>query len=212
MMGKTMTLFKNQYRIETARLRGYDYSSSGLYFVTICSKNRVCYFGDVVNGKMELSPIGDIVADEWQKTPNIRANVQLDEWIVMPNHLHGIIWITHTVETFRRNVSTELPRRNVSTELPRRDVSTELSPRDVSTKAATQSRLQPNSLGSIIGQIKSICTKRVRAAGFGDFDWQERFHDQIIRNERALDAVRAYIANNPANWDKDKDNPVGLRM
>jgi len=176
-----MTLFKNKYRIESARLRGYDYSLPGLYFVTICTKNRVCHFGDVVNGEMNLSPIGDIVADEWQKTPQVRTNVQLDEWIVMPNHLHGIIWITHTVETERRPVSTP-------------------------------SRLQPNSLGSIIGQIKSICTKRIRAAGFADFDWQERFHDEIIRNERALDAVRAYIINNPANWDKDKDNPIGLRM
>src|SRR5512135_1100423 len=98
-----MTLFKNKYRIESARLRGYDYSSPGLYFVTICTKNRVSYFGDVVNGKMELSPMGNIVADEWQKTPDIRANVQLDEWVVMPNHLHGIIWITHpVVETSRR--------------------------------------------------------------------------------------------------------------
>ena len=193
MMGKTMTLFKDKYRIESARLPGYDYSSPGLYFVTICTKNRVCYFGDVVNGKMELSPMGEIVADEWQKTSDIRANVQLDEWIVMPNHLHGIIWITHTVETFRRGGTVETFRRNVST-------------------ADTQSRLQPNSLGSIIGQIKSICTKRIRAAGFADFDWQERFHDDIIRNDRALDAVRAYIIHNPANWEKDKDNPAGLRM
>ena len=83
--------------------------------------------------------------------------------------------------------------------------------RDVST-ADTQSGVHPNSLGSIIGQIKSICTKRIRAAGFAHFDWQERFHDEIIRSGRALDAVRAYIINNPANWDKDKDNPVGLRM
>ncbi len=193
-----MTLFKNKYRIESTRLRGWDYSSPGLYFVTICAKNRVCYFGDVVNGEMNLSPIGDIVADEWQKTPQVRANVQLDEWAVMPNHLHGIIWITHTVETGRRPVST---RRPVS-----ETTRSETFHRNVSTG------LQPNSLGSIIGQIKSVCTKRIRAEGHGDFDWQERFHDEIIRNERALDAVRAYIINNPTNWDKDKDNPVGLRM
>ena len=184
-----MTLFKNKYRIESARLRGYDYSSPGLYFVTICTKNRECFFGDVVNGEMDLSPIGDIVADEWQKTPQVRANVQLDEWVVMPNHLHGAIWITHTipmanVETFRRNVST----------------------------ADTKPRLQPNSLGSMIGQVKSVCTKRIRAAGYTDFDWQERFWDEIIWNERTLDAVRAYIINNPANWEKDKDNLAGLRM
>lgn len=184
-----MTLFKNKYRVESARLRGYDYASPGLYFITICTKNRESLFGDVVNGEMDLSPIGDIVADEWQKTPRVRANVQLDAWVVMPNHLHGIIWITHTV-----------PSSNVET-----------SRRDVSTTNA-KSRLQPNSIGSIIGQIKSVCTKRIRAAGFAEFNWQERFYDEIIRNERALDAIRAYIIYNPANWGKDKDNPVGLRM
>jgi hypothetical protein len=67
-------------------------------------------------------------------------------------------------------------------------------------------------LGSIIGQFKSVCTKHIHAAGCADFEWQERFHDEIIRNERALDAVRGYIINNPANWSKDKENPAGLRM
>ncbi|MBI3740729.1 MAG: transposase [Chloroflexi bacterium] len=175
-----MTLFKNKYRIESTRLKGWDYSSPGLYFVTVCAQNRECFFGDVVNGEMDLSPIGDIVADEW---------------IVMPNHIHGIIVITdapvqtaprNTVETFRRNVST--------------------------TNATNPSRLKPRSIGAIIGQIKSICTKRIQAEGFKGFDWQKRFWDEIIWNERALNAVRTYIINNPANWEKDKDNPIGLRM
>lgn len=72
--------------------------------------------------------------------------------------------------------------------------------------------MDPGSLGSVIGQIKSICTKRIRAAGFGDFGWQERFYDEIIRDERALNRIRQYMLDNPANWEKDRDNPANLWM
>ena len=181
-----MTLFKNKYRIESTRLRGWDYSSAGMYFVTICARNRECLLGDVVNGEMHLSHIGEIIVEEWQNTPKVRPYVELDEWVVMPNHIHGIIVITDAVETFRRNVST--------------------------VNATNPARLKPRSVGAMIGQIKSICTKRIAAEGIEGFDWQERFWDEIIWNERALNAIRAYIINNPANWEKDKDNPAGLRM
>lgn len=83
------------------RLRGYDYSQPGAYFITICTKNRVCLFGDVVDGKMVMSPLGKIVADEWIKTGEIRHNVDLDEWVVMPNHFHGILIINNRGGTAR---------------------------------------------------------------------------------------------------------------
>lgn len=193
-----MTLFKNKYRIESTRLKGWNYSSAGMYFVTICVRNRECLFGDITNGEMHLSRIGEIVAEEWQNTPKVRPYVELDEWVVMPNHIHGIIVITDAVETPHRDVSVEQQ---------------ETFPRNVSTANATNpSRLKPRTIGAMIGQIKSICTKRISAEGFEGFNWQERFWDEIIWNERALNAIRAYIINNPANWDKDKDNPAGLRM
>ena len=102
-----MSLFRNKYRIESARLKGYDYAEAGAYFVTVCTKGMQCWFGDVVNGEMQLSAIGNIVADEWMKTERIRANVTLDAWVIMPNHLHGIVVInepassveTHGLET-----------------------------------------------------------------------------------------------------------------
>jgi putative transposase len=190
-----MARFKDKYRIESTRLKGYNYSSPGWYFVTICTKDRVCCLSDVVDAHVHLSPIGDIVKDEWTRTPTIRPNVELDEWVIMPNHIHGIIVITHFLQTFdtpefRQDVGAETFQRNVS----------------------TASRLKPNSLSSIIGQIKSICTKRIRAAGLGDFDWQERFFDEIIRSEKALNRIRQYVVNNPANWRNDKDNPANLWM
>jgi putative transposase len=167
-----MTLYKNKYRIESARCPNWDYTSNGYYFVTICTHNRQYFFGNVIAGKMQLSNIGLIIAQEWQKTPQIRPNVQLDKWVVMPNHLHGIIIINNHVETFRRNVSTIENTKH-------------------------KPRLQSNSLGSIIGQFKSVCTKQIWKMGFNDFRWQTRFHDHIIRDEESLQRIRQYIMNNP---------------
>ncbi|MDX2229499.1 MAG: transposase [Leptolyngbyaceae cyanobacterium bins.349] len=188
-----MTLYQNKYRIESARCPTWDYTSNGLYFVTICTKNRRCFFGHVVDGEMQLSPMGAIVAEEWQKTPQIRPNVQLDAWVVMPNHFHAIIVINQPppVETFRRNVSTEpLPT----------------DPTDPTKSPPThqKSRLQSNSLGAIVGQFKSICTKRIWKSGFPDFAWQPRFHDHIIRNEEAASRIRHYIRQNPQRWASDR--------
>ncbi|BAZ44499.1 hypothetical protein NIES4102_15090 [Chondrocystis sp. NIES-4102] len=175
-----MTLYKNKYRIESARCPNWDYTSEGYYFITICTLNRQCFFGNVNNGIMQLSDIGLIIAQEWQKTPQIRPNVQLDEWVVMPNHLHGIIIIKNPVKTFRRNVSTD---------------------------NGNKSRLKSDSLGSIIGQFKSVCTKQIWKMGFNDFRWQPRFHDHIIRDEKSLSRIRQYIVNNPAKWELDRNNP-----
>ena len=205
-----MALYKGKYRVETARLRGWDYSAGGAYFVTLCTQDRAMTLGEVIAGEVHLSEAGEIVADEWQKTERIRPYVTLDQWVIMPNHLHGIIIITDAVvETPRRGVST----RGVST----RGVSTvrDVSPRGIPTRGVsttTVSRLKPRSLGAIIGQVKSICTKRIRASGFPDFGWQPRFYDHIIRSEESLQAIRQYIRENPAKWGTDRDNRAHLTM
>jgi len=124
-----MDHYQGKYRISSARLPGWDYASAGYYFVTIVTQGHIPYFGEIVDGKMHLSPIGAIVADEWTKTPQIRPNVQMDEWVIMPNHIHGIINI----------IEVETPRRGVST-----------------------TAWKPNTLGSILNQFKSVCTKRIR--------------------------------------------------
>lgn len=100
-----MTLYKGKYRIESARLPGWDYAGAGWYYVTICTYGQACFLGEVVGGLVILSVAGQIVAEEWSKTPQIRANVALDVWVIMPNHLHGII-VINEVETSRRDVST----------------------------------------------------------------------------------------------------------
>ena len=174
-------LFKNKYRIKSIRLKHWDYSSNGAYYVTVCTKNREKFFGEIVNGKMKLSEIGKIVENEWRQTCNIRKNVEMDEYIIMSDHMHGILFITHSmVETPRRGVSTDGYKRN-----PHHNP-----------------EWKPNSLGSIICQFKSISTKQIRAIGFQNFAWQTRFHESIVRNEKHLNTIREYIINNPLEFEK----------
>ena len=92
-----MDKFQNKYRIESSRLHNWDYTSKGSYFITICTKNRQFYFGDCINGKMKLSNIGETAKNELLKTESMRKNVKLDEWVVMPNHVHAIIIIENPV-------------------------------------------------------------------------------------------------------------------
>ena len=168
-----MTLFRNQYRVDSARLKGWDYSRAGGYFITICTDKRQSHFGHIADGQMRLSPIGDIVAAEWQRTAELRSHVILDAWVVMPNHLHGIIVIQ----------KDGVPQ---------------------SVDGAGASSLKSGSVGAIIGQIKTVCKKRIKAMGVRTFDWQPRFHDHIIRDDADLARIREYIVNNPAQWELDE--------
>ncbi len=180
-----MTLFRNKYRIESTRLKGWDYRNSGMYYITICTSNMKKYFGNIKNGIVHLSTKGKIVEEEWENTAIKRSNVILDEYVVMPNHFHGII----ALEKINSQSTPEMSQQKSQ------------SGRDVSTKESNT--LKPHSLGSIIGQFKSKCTKRIW--GFNDqFKWQGRFHDRIIRNEKELDNIRAYIHYNPLKWSDDE--------
>jgi REP element-mobilizing transposase RayT len=163
---------KGKYRIESARLPGWDYRSAGYYFITICTRAQVCWLGKIIDGTAYVSPLGLIVAEEWWRTPYIRPYVQLDVYQVMPNHFHGILVITESQAT--------------------------------SEDHAAESRIQADSVGSIIGQFKSVCTKRIRDLGEATFGWQSRFHDHIIRSEEELDRIRAYILGNPGKWYEDR--------
>ena len=173
-------LYNKKYQIESSRLKDWDYTTPWWYYVTICTKNFRCWFGEVKNIKMILSKYGKVVEEEWLNTKNVRTNVDLDYFVIMPNHFHGIL-IIKDVETSRRDVSNK----------------NETGHRPVST-------LQPDSLGSIISQFKSVCTKRIRKMGFEQFQWQSRFYDHIIRNENDLTRIRTYIKNNPMKWELDE--------
>jgi len=171
------------------RLKGYDYAQAGAYFVTICTQNRECLFGDVVDGKMALNDGGRIVANEWERTAAIRREIELNKWVVMPNHLHGIIVIADNVGAHGRAPLPDDAPCNVPT--------------------STVFTRPPKSLGSLIAGFKSAVTKRINELRKtpGALIWQRNYYEHIIRDERSLNRIREYIANNPAQWDTDRENP-----
>lgn len=168
-------LFRNEYRIETSRLKEWDYSTPWRYYVTICTKNFKDWFGEVKNGKMILNDLGRIVEEEWLKTKQVRTNVDLDYYVIMPNHFHGIPIIGGS--EIARSVETH---------------------RDASL------RIVKNNLSDIIRGFKGTVTKQIHKLGFSDFQWQPRFYDHIIRNEDDLRRIRNYIQNNPLKWELDE--------
>lgn len=168
-----MKTIQKRYRDQSRRLQSWDYSNPGGYYVTICTQRKEPHFGVIAGGVMILTTIGEIVEQEWEKTGNLRENVQIDEYVVMPNHLHGIIFPLRSVGTPRRGVHRSNTR--------------ELS-----------------SLGTIIGQFKSTCTKRIRSTVARNFAWQSRYYDHVIRDESDLQRIRKYIRENPAKWSLDK--------
>ena len=186
-------LFQDRYRIKSTRYSGWNYADEGYYFVTICTYGKEEFFGKVLNGKMQLNDIGKIVAEEWLKTPKIRKNITLDEWIIMPNHIHGIIIIEYKIDD---GVETHCNTQKVETHC-------NASLREYKNKFGPQS----NNLSAIIRGFKGITTKII-CEKFSkiNFTWQSRFYDRIIRNERELNNVRNYIYNNPIKWESDKNN------
>ncbi len=182
--------FKNKYRIDSSRLRGYDYSQSGTYFVTICTKEREEFFGKIEKGEMVLSEMGEIANKFWQEIPKHFPFVNLDIYQIMPNHIHGLIEISNVCR------DEALPRLYVGNN----SKMSEISPKS-------------GSLSAIIGSYKSIVSKMVRKQ-FNPitFAWQSRFYDHIIRNEISLNKIREYIRINPEMWERDRNNVENLWM
>ena len=174
---------------KTIRLKEYDYSQAGAYFVTICTKDRTCFLGKIVNGKIDLSAVGNIVNTSWQGIPQHFRNVKLDACIIMPNHVHGIIMIDEIVGT-DYNLSLQLKQQRE----PMRN---------------RYQRVIPKSLSYMIATFKSAVSRQVsKTATKSDFAWQARFYEHIIRNDDELSRIREYIQNNPLNWQLDRDNPL----
>ncbi len=166
--------YQGKYRTENTRLSGWDYRSAAHYFITICTKDHACCLAKIIDGVAYLSPLGLMVAEELWRTPLVRSYVALDAYQVMPNHFHAILVVTES--------------------------QTESQPQS----PTPESRLQAASVGSIVGQFKSICTKRIRDLGQSNFGWHPRHYDHIIRSEVELEQIRAYIVGNPGKWYEDR--------
>lgn len=166
------------------RLQEYDYSQPGVYFVTICAQHRQCIFGEITDGKMHLNEISKIVVEWWNRIPQHYPSVKIDDFVIMPNHIHGIMAWDIDVGT-----GSPRPSSSVRTGSPH--------PKDAPT------------LGKIVGYFKYQSTKYINQLNntTGERIWQIRYHDHIIRNDSDLQRLREYIQNNPKKWELDKLHP-----
>jgi putative transposase len=185
-----MTLYKNTFRIESIRLKEYDYSLPGEYFVTICTDEHKCLFGTVIEEDVELSPIGRIVKSCWEEIPKHFHNIELDEFVIMPNHIHGII----IIDDNRRDVQSGEMDNNPNGRDVQLNVSTRISPKR-------------GTLSVVIRTFKAAVTTECRRNGWYEFRWQPRFYEHIINDERDSQNIRDYIIDNPIKWFYDSENP-----
>lgn len=190
--------YQNRYRIPSTRLQNWDYGWNAIYFVTICTKDRNHYFGEITDGIMHLSHVGTIADVLWHELKNHFDNIELDAFVVMPNHIHGIIAINNdggNVETTHAATTTHAVETTHA-----------LSLQPQPPKTIGQQRFQhqgSGTLSSIVGSYKSAVSRHTHRLGY-DFAWQPRFYDRIIRNNDALNRIQDYIHNNPNNWNEDK--------
>lgn len=178
--------FQDKYRIPSTRLQQWDYRWAGAYFITICTKERQYFFGDIENDKMNLSPVGELAKKFWVEIENHSQNVKLGEYVIMPNHIHGVL-ILH-----------EINQNIVETG---HDLSLQTNEKNIGQKRFQN--IGKNSIFSIIGSYKSAVSKHAHRHGF-EFQWQSRYYDHIIRDEISYNKISEYILNNILNWDKDE--------
>lgn len=175
MTGSNKTFFR-----KPIRFKNFDYSLLGSYFITICTENRKPLFGDIVDGKTRLNKFGQIVHQCWEDLPKHYQQVMLDAFVIMPNHIHGIIILTN-----------EVPEPGMAGLKP----------------AATK---KGHGLPEIVRAFKTYSARKINMERetSGVKLWQRSFFDRVIRNERELNSIRKYIMENPALWDLDQENPL----
>ena len=220
--------FQNKYRIPSARWQDWDYGWNGAYFITICTAGREYFFGKIVNGKMVLSDLGILAKYSWHEITNHCNSVELDAFVIMPNHVHGILILTGNeksgvdelgchnddggaVET-RHALSplNAIADTDVGMGVPGNDQETRHA---LSLPSYRQNLMKPGqcrfrnqgkkTISSIVGSYKSAISRHAHRLGL-NFNWQPRFYDHIIRNDQAYQRISAYISNNPSNWKGDK--------
>ncbi|MCB0282226.1 MAG: transposase [Calditrichae bacterium] len=176
-----MSYNPDKHHRRSIRLKEYDYTQSGLYFITICVFQRQHLFGKVLNGQMHLNTFGQIAQNEWEKTFKLRSNLAMQDYTIMPNHIHGIIQITGK-ETGKVTVHRDL------------------------TNLERFGKPVKGSVPTIIRSYKSAVTKRINELrkSPGAIVWQRNYYEHIIRDEQALNSISIYIRNNPVKWEDDK--------
>lgn len=169
------------------RLHSYDYTQQGAYFITLVTHARAPLFGRIRDGVMIPNLLGQIVEEEWHRSAGVRPHFELDAFQLMPNHIHGIVWI--------------IARDSTGAQPP--------TPPRAHSSAPLHLQRPPHSLGSFVAGFKSAVTARINTERNtpGTPIWQRNYHERIIRSQPQLDAIRVYIADNPRAWSEDPENP-----
>lgn len=175
---------------QSIRLKGYDYSSAGAYYVTVCTFRRQQLLGEVADGEMVTNELGRIVEQTWMKLPEHFQYVTLDEFVVMPNHVHGIVFINEG----RGDALNVIEGARLS---------------DLNASPLRPHGTQRGSLGAIVQNVKSVASRRINRLRRmpGAPLWQRNYYEHVVRNENELDRIRRYVVGNPAKWDEDEYNP-----
>jgi len=217
-----MTYDPQRHHRRSIRLKGYDYTQPGAYFITICTRGRECLFGEIIDGEMHLNEAGQIVVQTWQDLPNHISNVQLDAFVVMPNHVHGIIIITEraggvgTGSVGARVVGAGSEPAPTTTTAPGSAAgsgpTTGSGPVGAGSEPAPTEPAPTRSsygLPEIVRQFKTFSARRINELRGtpGTPVWQRNYYEHIIRDEFSLSRIRQYIAENPARWDADWEHP-----
>lgn len=215
--------FQNRYRIPSNRLFGWNYNTEGAYFLTICTYNRLCLFGEIIDHKMILNDLGHILLEEWEYSACLRSEIILGPYVIMPNHFHAIVHIVGNgdfesgvggdgdgvgfVETHgRASLPASIPPSASITPIPSAPVPTPLSPSLLSSSSPIfKSPRLPKSISSLMAGFKSIVTKKINTIRNtpGEKVWQSNYHDHIIRNNQEYQRIADYIEMNPECWQSD---------
>ena len=233
-----MTYDPDRHHRHSIRLRGYDYAQAGAYFVTICAQDRACLFGEEVDGEVRLSGAGEIVHTVWDDLMRWFPGIDLDAFVIMPNHVHGIVFLGTVPDAddesdtpFRAEGAMNRAPTNASY-LPREERSETVDPcrtgasrrvgarfiapsspisrPRVSTQASPNRRPSPT-LGEVVRSFKAVSTRQIRLTGDASFAWQRYYYERIIRSDRELERARVYIAENPGRWADDAEHPSTRR-
>jgi putative transposase len=179
----------DKHRRRSIRLAGYDYAGGGAYFITICAHRKEPLFGAFARGEIRLNAVGEIARDEWYRSAELRPEVLLDAFVVMPNHIHGIVALNGSVAGGEDDRAADLASGGARRAPLRRPA---------------------RSLGAFVAGYKSRVTSRVRALT-GDAQkpvWQRNYYEHIIRDDREADEIRLYVVNNVLMWADDAENPA----
>jgi REP element-mobilizing transposase RayT len=230
----------NIHHRRSIRLKRYDYTQRGAYFVTICTHQRNCLFGEIVDGEIKLNTNGEIARGSWLSIPRHFKNVELDEFVIMPNHLHGIIIIESSEvagealanqdlsQSFSEVAGEALANQDFSQlfsevageALANQDFSKQqnlsgqcFAPTVHTGETVKINGTKPQSLAAITQNYKSVSTRQINRMNKakGNVIWQRNYYEHIIRNEEALNNIREYIVNNSINWVKDQENPANFQ-